>query len=498
MEARAVEPTASNIDRSTARWRRRRRSHHGSHLETNDPPPPRARSNSLQGPELEEWWSLTPDRLKRIFSDADADRDGRLLYSVLVESLRRYDLDGELEGPSWSKKKINQGAEVTMVEFEAAARQLMMEKVLLDAARAPPTCCLVDFSETESDMPPDRVAVTRDFLTCPRPYWSRTRWYEIRGSENALKLLGIKYALHPLAIEDALRATQRPKEERYDTHSQIIVPRFVVVRRTDEPVPRVHTENVSIFVPLLKSETLVTYSPETVAPAWSRRVRSELSRSFTKLREEGAAFLAYRVLDAVLDSGAPAVATLRDAVAEQRAILRKSGFGDATVGPALRSLKADLEDLSRLVRPLLRVLGNLLADDDVVDHRYNNYIEDASENCAELEEDIQTGLREISWLVQEIENFYKRKQDQTIYALTVTTVIFLPLQFITGLFGMNFRYMPQLNDRPAYYVLLACMGIYVVVCVLLIGICGQWNKRLPIDLPPDDLEAGRRRASTFL
>jgi len=47
-------------------------------------------------------------------------------------------------------------------------------------------------------------------------------------------------------------------------------------------------------------------------------------------------------------------------------------------------------------------------------------------------------------------------------------------------------------------VLLACMGIYVVVCVLLIGICGQWNKRLPIDLPPDDLEAGRRRASTFL
>ena len=64
-------------------------------------------------------------------------------------------------------------------------------------------------------------------------------------------------------------------------------------------------------------------------------------------------------------------------MAEQRAILRKSGFGDATVGPALRSLKADLEDLSRLVRPLLRVLGNLLADDDVVDHRYNNYIEDA-------------------------------------------------------------------------------------------------------------------------
>ena len=209
---------------------------------------------------------------------------------MLVESLRRYDLDGVLEGPSWSKKKIEHGAEVTVDEFQAAARQLMMEKVLLAPDGAPPTCCFVDFSEAEFDAPPDRVArtrvktrltgrgglvvnsqaVTRDFLMCPRPHWSRTRWYEIRGSESALKLLGIKYALHPLAIEDALRATQRPKEERYDTHSQIIVPRsraravlerafcdspappfragpraehgppgrrFVVVRRADAPVP---------------------------------------------------------------------------------------------------------------------------------------------------------------------------------------------------------------------------------------------------------------------
>ena len=90
---------------------------------------------------------------------------------------------------------------------------------------------------------------------------------EIRGDETALRLLGIEYALHPLALEDALRPSQRPKEERYETHTQIVVPRFVV-HGADE-TPRVATENVSIFV---SGESLVTYAASTKAPAWSRPV----------------------------------------------------------------------------------------------------------------------------------------------------------------------------------------------------------------------------------
>ena len=259
-----------------------------------------------------------------------------------------------------------------MVEFEAAARQLMMEKVLLDAARAPPTCCLVDFSETESDMPPDRVAVTRDFLTCPRPYWSRTRWYEIRGSENALKLLGIKYALHPLAIEDALRATQRPKEERYDTrggratvsprssHRELTAPsqafpnhRPALRRRAPDRragAARAHRECLDLrpaaqvrdFSDVLAGDgragvvaarALRALAEFYEAPRGGRRVprvslanRRRLGSFAGRGRGDAAATTrivrgagprrpsdppSAGVLDAVLDSGAPAVATLR-------------------------------------------------------------------------------------------------------------------------------------------------------------------------------------------
>ena len=134
--------------------------------------------------------------------------------------------------------------------------------------------------------------------------------------------MAIKYALHPLALEDALRRDQRPKEEKFETHTQIIVPRFVVTG--SRAAPRVKTENVSMFI---KSDTLITFTHSRAdSPAWAVRVRNELQKSFTKLREEGAAFLSYRVLDAVLDSGAPAVRALREAVAGQRAKLRETHY----------------------------------------------------------------------------------------------------------------------------------------------------------------------------
>ena len=294
-------------------------------------------------------------------------------------------------------------------------------------------------------------------------------------------MLGIEYALHPLALEDALRPSQRPKEERYETHAQIVVPRFVV--HGDAQSPQVATENVSIFV---AGESLVTYAASTQAPAWSRRVRAELACSFTKLREEGSNFLAYRVLDAVLDSGAPAVAALRGSIARQRDILRRSKYSSNDAGATLQRIKCDLEQILRLLRPLARVLMTLVQDDDVVDHRYNSYIEDAGENVAELEDDIAAALSDIERLAEESELYFQRSQEKTIYVLTTVTAIFLPLQFVTGLFGMNFKYMPQLNDRGAYYLLLLIMTIYTVLALLLVWWCSAGRRR---SLKHHDIEA---------
>jgi len=85
-------------------------------------------------------------------------------------------------------------------------------------------------------------------------------------------------------------------------------------------------------------------------------------------------------------------------------VMRRSKYADANAGAELQRVKTDLEQIVRLLRPLARVLSSLISDDDVVDHRYNNYIEDAGENVAELKDDIAAALSVIERLVEETES----------------------------------------------------------------------------------------------
>ena len=130
--------------------------------------------------ELEEWWSLTPERLRRIFKEVDVDNDGRLPFACLVDSLRSYDLAAQeqdvsdtlvkLRSPSsdgeddfsraWRRKSTT---EVTEDEFLAAAKQLMVAKVFAAARRKKPLVSLVDFGLDDIDIGDD-IEVTKAWL----------------------------------------------------------------------------------------------------------------------------------------------------------------------------------------------------------------------------------------------------------------------------------------------------------------------------------------------
>ena len=110
----------------------------------------------------------------------------------------------------------------------------------------------------------------------------------------------------------------------------------------------------------------------------------------------------------------------------------------------------------------------------------------STENVAELEDDIAAALGDIERLTEESELYFQRSQEKTIYVLTTVTAIFLPLQFVTGLFGMNFKYMPQLNDRGAYYLLLWICLIYTVLALALVWWCSSGRRR---SLKHHDIEA---------
>ena len=111
---------------------------------------------------------------------------------------------------------------------------------------------------------------------------------------------------------------------------------------------------------------------------------------------------------------------------------------------------------------------------------------DAGENVAELEDDIAAALSDIERLAEESELYFQRSQENDLRT-DDGHGYFLPLQFVTGLFGMNFKYMPQLNDRGAYYLLLLIMTIYTVLALALVWWCSSGRRRR--SLKHHDIEA---------
>ena len=157
------------------------------------------------------------------------------------------------------------------------------------------TC--VDYSPTNVAF--QEVTDLDDFVAHHRPEWSGVRWIHVDGlaDMNAIHALANKYNLHPLAIEDMLHVTQRPKIESYGGEDTEIQARlFIVTRIPNLSEGRLDHRQVSIF---LGHKTVLTFQ-EAPNNAWDA-IRQRLKTKGSRLRKSDASFLAYSLLDAIVD-----------------------------------------------------------------------------------------------------------------------------------------------------------------------------------------------------
>ncbi|HRY19860.1 MAG TPA: CorA family divalent cation transporter, partial [Candidatus Competibacteraceae bacterium] len=158
------------------------------------------------------------------------------------------------------------------------------------------------------DYSPEQVLIqeTHDleaFLAQHRPEWTAVRWISVDGlsESRAIQVLATKYNLHPLAIEDMLQKTQRAKVEAYGGEgSEFMARLFLVAHAVQLQDGRLHHEQASIF---LGHKTVLTFqaNPSTEWDSIRQRIQAKGSR----LRKSDASFLAYSLLDAIVDSCFP-------------------------------------------------------------------------------------------------------------------------------------------------------------------------------------------------
>jgi len=286
-----------------------------------------------------------------------------------------------------------------------------------------------------------------DFVAHHRPEWSAVRWISIVGlsNMNAIHALATKYDLHPLAVEDVLHSSHRPKVESYGGEdSEFLARLFIITRMLQVRGGSLQHEQLSIFV---GHKTVLTFQ-DSAADRWNH-IRQRIHAKGSRLRGNDASFLAYSLLDAVIDSCFPILEHYSERAEELEALILEHSTPDLL--NEIHQLKRELLLLRWVIWPMREVVLNLQRDPhECLSETTRVYLRDLHDHVIQIIEIIETYREIASDLTETYMSSVSNRMNEIMKVLTLIGTIFIPLTFLAGVYGMNFRYLPELDIRWAY------------------------------------------------
>jgi magnesium transporter len=279
------------------------------------------------------------------------------------------------------------------------------------------------------------------------PYLARdtTTWINVEGLSNVglLGELGNLFDIHPLILEDILSTHQRPKFEEYEDHLYIVAN---VLSLQPEPLA-VKYEQVSI---LLMEKVIITFMerPSDLLTPLRRRLQNSNGR----IRTFGVDYLAYALLDIVVDHNFILIDSFEDLVEKVEEDLFRQPSQQTLV--TIQKLKGELIAIRRMIVPLRDLVSSLLrSDSELISERTSLYLRDVLDHVIRIGEAVESYREILASLLDIYMSTLSNKMNEVMKVLTIFASIFIPLTFLAGIYGMNFDYMPELHYRWSYPLL---------------------------------------------
>jgi len=277
-------------------------------------------------------------------------------------------------------------------------------------------------------------------------------WIDIQGlgDLSVLQRVGEMFSIHPLALEAAVNAPVRPRSEIHESH-HMIVARMVQLEEEAE----IFREQITFLVGKHYLITIQERHGDVFDPV-RRRIRVG-----PRFRQHGPDYLAYALLDAVIDGYYPVLEALGEQLErlEQRILLSPSQDAVAEVYQTRRELLG----IRRAVYPQREAVASLMRDESpFISQEVQVHLRDCYEHAIQISDVIET-YREIAGsLVELYMSSLSNRMNRVMQMLTLIASVFIPLTLIAGIYGMNFEHMPELHLRWGYpAALLAMAGIGV-------------------------------------
>jgi len=275
------------------------------------------------------------------------------------------------------------------------------------------------------------------------------------GDPGVLARLGERFGLHPLALEDVLNVPQRPKVERFDKHM------FVVLRTMRLADGEVAEEQVSLF---FGAGWLITVQERPDGDCFGV-VREAIRQGRGRVREAGADYLAYLLIDSVVDAYFPVIEQFGERIQH----LESAAIDDPSpiVLVQMQHLRHQLLTLRRAVWPMREEIGILQREEsDLVAPETRIFLRDVYDHAVQALEIVES-LRETAVSVMEVYlSVQNQRLNEIMKVLTVIATLFIPLTTIASIYGMNFRHMPELEWRYGYAW---ALGLMLVTAVAMLG-----------------------------
>jgi magnesium transporter len=273
----------------------------------------------------------------------------------------------------------------------------------------------------------------------------RVQWIHVIGLADVtvVEQLGKTFALHPLALEDVLTLGQRPKIEEFDDTLFCIVQYLAYSRDGLQKV------QVSLF---LGTNFVLTFQPK--GDDLFAVIRERLEKGRARLRQKGACYLSYAILDLIGDAAFPALEALGDHLdAIEAGILEKPDQGDIE---QLQSVRRELLVLRQVLWPQREVMGRLAREEhELMADDVRLYFRDCYDHAVQALE-VSENFREMaSGLLDIYLTSLSHRLNDVMKVLTIISTVFMPLSFLAGVYGMNFDRaqplnMPELGFRYGY------------------------------------------------
>jgi magnesium transporter len=279
-------------------------------------------------------------------------------------------------------------------------------------------------------------------------------WINLDGIHDvsAVEAFGKAFDLHPLAMEDILNTGHPPKFEEFDNCALIIVKLFDF----DDQSNQLQTEQISL---VLTADNVLTFQerPGDVFDG----VRGRLQRKSGRIRQRGADYLAYTLVDSVVDSYFHVLEKIGDRLDQ----LENELIAQPTQNllQQVHQMKGQLIFLRKAIWPMREVVGNLLhSESELMDESTNVFLRDLYDHAVQVLDTVESYRETASGLVDLYMSSVSQRMNEIMQVLTIMASIFIPLTFIAGIYGMNFESMPELKWRYGYPMVWGLMFVCVI------------------------------------